>query len=96
MWLAIVQMGGHGFLPGAVLSHRAGLDGGALLGYTQPPALNACGGADCLDTCIIDFYTELMAFYQGMLTSCWNYYGAYACTLDRVTITDNDGMGPRT
>jgi hypothetical protein len=87
----VVQTRGHGFLPGAVFSHHVGLGGGALLGDTQPLTLDACGGADCLDTYIIDFDT-----YQGMLTSCRNYYSAYACIPSRVTITDSDGMGPRT
>jgi hypothetical protein len=82
-------------LPGVVLSHRVGLGGGTLLGDTQPPALDACGGADCLDIYIIDFYTKCMAFYQGMYTSHWNYYGAYACIPSRVTITNSDGMGHR-
>jgi hypothetical protein len=37
--------------------------------------LDACGCVDCLDTCIIDFYTERMTFYMGMLTLRWNYCG---------------------
>jgi hypothetical protein len=31
-------------------------------GYATP-VLDACGGVDCLGTCIIDFYIERMAFY---------------------------------
>jgi hypothetical protein len=34
------QMRGHGFLPGVVLSHRAAMGGGALLGDTQPLGLD--------------------------------------------------------
>jgi hypothetical protein len=57
LWPAVVQTWGQGFLAGDVLSHREGLGGGTLLGDTQPMTLDACGGVDCLDTCIIDFYT---------------------------------------
>jgi hypothetical protein len=64
--------------------------------YTQPLALDACGGVDCLDTCIVDFYKECMAFYQGVLTLRSNYYGTYACIPSRVIITDSDGTGPHT
>jgi hypothetical protein len=77
-------------------TRHARLCSGALLGDTQPSALNARGGAHCLDTCIIDFYIKCMAFYQGMLTSRWNYYSAYACIPGRVTIIDSDGTGPHT
>jgi hypothetical protein len=35
-------------------------------------------------------------FYQGMFALRWNYYYAYACVPGQVTITDSDGMGPRT
>jgi hypothetical protein len=96
LWPVAIQTRGQGFLLSAVLSHRVGLGGGALLGDTKPLALDACGGVDCLDTYIIDFYTERMTFYMGMLTLCWNYYGAYACIPGQVTITDNDAMGPCT
>jgi hypothetical protein len=92
----VIQMRGQGVLPGVILSRLAGLGGDALLGDTQPPALDTCGGVDCLDTCIIDFDTEHIDFYQGLHTSCWNYYGAYTCIPDRVTIIDSDGTGPRT
>jgi hypothetical protein len=34
------QTRGQGFLLGAVLSHRAAIGGGALLGDTQPPGLD--------------------------------------------------------
>jgi hypothetical protein len=56
LWLVAIQMRGQDFLAGAVLSHHARVGGGALLGDTQPPALDACGGVDCLGTCIIDSY----------------------------------------
>jgi hypothetical protein len=89
-------MRGHGFLPCVVLSRHVGLGGVTLLGDTRPPTLDACGDANFLDTSIIDFDIECMALYQGMLALHWNYYGAYACIPGRVTITDSDGMGPRT
>jgi hypothetical protein len=38
------QMRGHDFLPDAVLSHRAAMSGGALLGDTQRLGLDICGG----------------------------------------------------
>jgi hypothetical protein len=38
------QMRGHGFLPGVVLSHHVAKGSGALLGDTQPPSLDICGG----------------------------------------------------
>jgi hypothetical protein len=50
------QMRGHGFLLGAVLSQRVAVGDGVLLGDTPPPGLDVCGNADCLDTCIIEFY----------------------------------------
>jgi hypothetical protein len=31
-----------------------------------------------------------------MLTLRWNHYDAYACIPGQVTISDSDGMGPRT
>jgi hypothetical protein len=62
LWPTTVQTRGQDFLPGIVLSRRAGLGGDTLLGDTQPSTLDACGGVDCLDTCIIDFYIERMAF----------------------------------
>jgi hypothetical protein len=37
-----------------------------------------------------------MAFYQGMLTLHWNYYGTYVCIPGQVTIIDSDETGPRT
>jgi hypothetical protein len=37
------QMRGHGFLLGAVLSYRATMGSGALLGDTQPPGLDVHG-----------------------------------------------------
>jgi hypothetical protein len=82
-----------GFLPGAALCHRTRVGSGALLGDTQPAALDTCGGVDCLVTCIIDFYIERMTFYQGMFTLRWNCYGAYAHIPGRATITDSDGKG---
>jgi hypothetical protein len=56
------QMRGQGFLLGAVLSHRATVFGGALLGDAKPPDLDVCGDADSLGTCVIEFYIELVAF----------------------------------
>jgi hypothetical protein len=53
---------GQGFLLGAVLSHRAIVGGGALLGDVEPLVLDVCGGADRLGTCVIDFYIEHVAF----------------------------------
>jgi hypothetical protein len=50
--------------------------GGSLLGDTQPLDLDACGGMDCLSTCIIDFYIEHVAFYHGLLTLCGERYVA--------------------
>jgi hypothetical protein len=96
LWPAVIQMRGQGFWSGTVLSRQARLGSGALLGDTLPPALDASGGVDYLDSCIIDFYTERMAFYQGVLTSRWNYYGPYVCIPSRVTIIDSDGAGPHT
>jgi hypothetical protein len=57
-------------MPGSVLSRRVRVVGGNLLGDTQPPALDACGGIDCPSTYIIDFYIEHVAFYHGPLTLC--------------------------
>jgi hypothetical protein len=48
-----------------------------LLGDTPPLALDACGGIDCLRTCIIDFCIECVAFYHGMPTLCGERYGVY-------------------
>jgi hypothetical protein len=56
--------------------------GGALLGDTQPPTLDAYGGIDCLSACIIDFYIESVAIYYGTLTLCRKCYGTYVCILD--------------
>jgi hypothetical protein len=44
LWPAAVQTKGQGFLLGVVLSCSARVGGGALLGDTQPSALDACGG----------------------------------------------------
>jgi hypothetical protein len=70
-------MRGQGFLQGSTLSRRKRVGGGAMLGDTQPSALDACGGVDCLSTCITNFYIERVAFYHGMFTLRWKCYGAY-------------------
>jgi hypothetical protein len=65
---------GQSSLRGAILSCRAVVGGGALLEDTQPPVLDACGGVDCLGTCIIVLYKEHMDFtrvclpYAGIIT----------------------------
>jgi hypothetical protein len=70
------QMRGHGFLPSVVLSHWAVAGGGALLGDVNPLGLNICEGVDHLGTCIIEFYTERIAFtriclpYVGIIMVC--------------------------
>jgi hypothetical protein len=87
---------GHGILPGSVLSRQVRTGGGDLLGDTQPPTLHACGGIECLSTCITDFYIEYVAFYYGTLTLCGKCCGTYVCIPDLVTKIDNDGMGPCT
>jgi hypothetical protein len=92
----VIQMRGQGALPGPVLSHHVRVVGGTLLGETQPPVLDACGGTDCLSTCIIDFYIEHVTFYHGSFTLCGESYGACMCIPDRVITTDSDGMGPCT
>jgi hypothetical protein len=56
------QTMGQGFLPGVILSRRAIVGGGALLGDTKPPGLDICGGANQLGTCVIKFYIEHVAF----------------------------------
>jgi hypothetical protein len=56
------QTRGQGFLPGAVLSRRATVDNGALLGHASQPDLDVCGGADRLGTYVIEFYIERVAF----------------------------------
>jgi hypothetical protein len=53
---------GHGFLPGAVLSHHAIVGGGALLGDAKPPGSDICRGANHRCTSDIEFYIELVAF----------------------------------
>jgi hypothetical protein len=70
------QMRGHGFLPGAILSHRVVVGGGTLLGDAKPLGLDISGGTDRLGTCIIEFYTEHIAFtriylpYVGIIMVC--------------------------
>jgi hypothetical protein len=50
--------------------------GGALLGDAKAPGLDICGGADCLGTCVIEFYMECIAFtricltYVGIIMAC--------------------------
>jgi hypothetical protein len=50
--------------------------GGALLGDTQPPGLNICGGVGWLDTYVIEFFIECVAFariclaYVGIMMVC--------------------------
>jgi hypothetical protein len=70
------QMRGHGFLLGIVLSHHVAVGGGALLWDAKPSDLDICGGIDHLDTCVIEFYTEHIAFtmiclpYVEIITVC--------------------------
>jgi hypothetical protein len=59
---------GQGFLLGVILSHRAIVGGGALLGDAKAPGLDIYGGADCLGTCVIEFYMECIAFTRICLT----------------------------
>jgi hypothetical protein len=70
------QMRGQGFLPGTVLSHRATMGSGALLGDAKPPGLDICKGVDRLGICVIEFYMEHIAFtkiclpYVGIIMVC--------------------------
>jgi hypothetical protein len=82
-----------GALPVSVLSCRLRVVGGTLIGDTQPPALDACEGIDCLSTYIIDFYIEYAVFYHGLLTLCGECYGACMCLHDRVITMDSDETG---
>jgi hypothetical protein len=50
-------------------------------GYATP-TLDACGGIDCLSTCITDFYIEYVALYYGTLTLYGKCYGTYVCIPD--------------
>jgi hypothetical protein len=62
--------------------------GGALLEDTQPPDMDICGCADCLSTCVIEFYIERVVF----IMICLPYVGIImACILGRATISDSDG-----
>jgi hypothetical protein len=69
-------MRGLGFLPGAVLSYRAVAGSGSLLGDVKPSGLDIREGVDRLCTCIIEFYTEHIAFtriylpYIGIIMVC--------------------------
>jgi hypothetical protein len=92
----VIHMRGQGALPGPILSHHVRVVGGTLLGDTQPPVLDACGGTDCLSTCIIDFYIEHVAFYHGLFTLCGECYSVCMSVTDRVITTDSDGTGPCT
>jgi hypothetical protein len=56
------QTRGRGILLGVVLSHRAIVGGGALLGDTKPPGFDICEVFDRLGTCVIEFYKERVAF----------------------------------
>jgi hypothetical protein len=56
------QMRGHGFLSGTVLSHRAAVGGGALLGDVKPSSFDVGGGVDYLGTCVIEFYMKRIIF----------------------------------
>jgi hypothetical protein len=73
-WPATIQTRGQSFLLGDVLSRRAVAGGGTLQRDMQPLVLDACGGVDCLGTCIINFYIERMDFtrvclpYVGIIT----------------------------
>jgi hypothetical protein len=58
---------GQVFLLGTILSHRATVGGGALLGDARPLGSGTCGGADYLGTCIIDLYIGCMAFTRVCL-----------------------------
>jgi hypothetical protein len=70
------QAMGQGFLPGAILSCHVVVGGGALPGDAKSPGLDICGGIDLLSTCVIEFYTECIAFtriclpYVGIITVC--------------------------
>jgi hypothetical protein len=70
------QMMGHVFLPSIILSRRVAVGGGALLGDAKPPSLDICEGVDRLGTCVIEFYTERIAFtriclpYVGIIMVC--------------------------
>jgi hypothetical protein len=61
-------------------------------GDTPHLGLDTCGDDDCLDTCTIEFYIELIDFYQDMFTLCWKHSNAYACTPGCATILDSDGI----
>jgi hypothetical protein len=58
---------------------------GALLGGTQPPALEAYEGIDCVSTCIPNFYIEHMSFFHGTFTLCGEGHDMCMCIPDRVT-----------
>jgi hypothetical protein len=73
---------GQGLLLGSVLSRRVRMGGGALLRDMKPPALDACGGIDCLSTYVTNFYIEYVVFYYGILTLCGKCYGTYVCIPD--------------
>jgi hypothetical protein len=70
------QTRGQGFLPGVILSRRVTVHGGALLGDAKAPDLDICGCIDHLDTCVIEFYMEHIAFtriclpYVGIIMVC--------------------------
>jgi hypothetical protein len=78
----VTQIRGQGALLGSILSHHLRVVDDTLLGDTQLLALDACGGVDCLSTCIIDFYIARVAFYHGPLTLCGECYGACMCIPD--------------
>jgi hypothetical protein len=58
------------------LSHRAAVVVALYSGMQNPLGLDICGGADHLGTCVIEFYTEHIAFsrihlpYVGIIMVC--------------------------
>jgi hypothetical protein len=92
----VIHIRGQSALPGSVLSCQVRVASGTLVGDTQPPTLDACGGIDCLSTCFIHFYIEHVAFYHGPLTLCGECYSVSMCIHDQVITMNSDGTGPCT
>jgi hypothetical protein len=81
----VVKIREQGALPGSILSQSVRMVGDAVLGGAQPPTLDACESADCLSTCITDFYIEY-----------WNVYPLWwgGGVLARICVSLNsDGEG---
>jgi hypothetical protein len=61
------QVLGQSFLLGVVLSHRAAVGSGALLGDERPLDLDTCEGVDYLGH---GFLHRVYGFYHGRITLC--------------------------